>query len=322
MLVTRDGIKINAVKSVEDTYTSERIANEPLALIGQKTGIFSGFWISVRDIWAHRELLLLLVRREIKARYKDSSLGVVWSLFRPLAQLLIYFLVIGQVLGSARSTPDFAVFVFIGLTMWALFAEIVQGSTTSILSNAGLVKKVYLPREIFPLSAIGGALFNFLIQLVVLALAIIFLSSVPFDWGLNVLLAPLAVVTLIVFSSAVGLFLAAVNVYLRDTEHLLEIALVILFWASPVVYPFTFVNRLLHGNWIEQLYLMNPVTLAILGLQKSLWAAGGTKTGHFAQTWPSHLDLRLLIVLVISLVLLWIAQRVFSRLEGNFAQEI
>lgn len=294
----------------------------PMEFVGQKSGFFRGTRRSLTDVWAHRELLGLLVRRELKARYKDSSLGIVWSLFRPLAQLLIYYFAIGQVLGAARATPDFAIFVFIGLTMWGLFAEIVTGSTTAILANAGLVKKVYLPREIFPLSAIGGALFNFLVQLVVLAIAIVLLASVPFAWNLNLLLAPLAVVTLVIFATAIGLFLSAVNVYLRDTQHLIEIAIVILFWASPIVYSYTYVHKLLGGNWLEQLYLANPVTIAVIAMQKALWAAGSTSVGPLAQVWPEHLGLRLVITLVVSLVLLWLSQRVFSRLQGNFAQEL
>ncbi|MEY9951173.1 ABC transporter permease [Leifsonia sp. EB34] len=298
------------------------IESLPMEHVGQRSGFVRGTGRSLSDVWAHRELLGLLVRRELKARYKDSSLGIVWSLFRPLAQLLIYYFAIGQVLGAARGTPDFAIFVFIGLTMWGLFAEIVTGSTTAILANSGLVKKVYLPREIFPLSAIGGALFNFLVQLVVLTIAIVLLATVPFAWNLNVFLAPLAVVTLVVFATAIGLFLSAVNVYLRDTQHLVEIAIVILFWASPIVYSFTYVHKLLHGNWIEQLYLANPVTLAVIGMQKALWAAGSASEGPLTQTWPDHLFIRLLITLLISVVLLWLSQRIFSRLQGNFAQEL
>lgn len=311
-----------AMTSPQAQARAALISDEPLVAVGQSSGLFRGAWHSVADIWAHRDLLWLLVRREIKSRYKDSSLGVVWSLFRPIAQLLIYYLAIGQVLGAARATPDFAIFVFIGLTMWGLFSEIVSSSTTSILANAGLVKKVYLPREIFPLSSIGGALFNFLVQLVVLVIAIVFLASVPFDWGPDILLAPAAVITLVVFSTAIGLFLSAVNVYLRDVQHIVEIALIVLFWASPIVYSYTFVHKLLHGNWLEQLYLANPVTVAILGMQRALWSAGDTSTGPMAQVWPPALGIRLLVIFLISIVLLWLAQRVFARLQGNFAQEL
>lgn len=304
-----------------DALTREHsIASQELVLVGQRQGFFRGTGGSLRDIWKHRELLGLLIRREVKSRYKDSALGIVWSLFRPIAQLLIYFFAIGQVLGAARTIPDFGIFVFIGLTTWALFAEIISSSTTSIMNNSGLVKKVYLPREIFPLSAIGSALFNFAVQLIVLLAAILLLSTFPVGWEL--LYAPFAVITLIVFATAIGLFLSAINVYFRDTQHLVEIALIFLFWCSPVVYSYTFVHNALHGNWLEQLYLANPVTVAVLGMQKALWSAGSTATGDMAQVWPPDLGLRLAVTLGVSLVLLWLGQRAFARLQGNFAQEL
>lgn len=297
-----------------------RIATLPLERVGPESGFFRGSVSSLRDIWGRRELLWLLVKREVRAKYKDSSLGLVWSLFRPIIQLLIYYFAIGQILGAARTVPDFGIFVFIGLTMWGLFNEIVTQSTSAVLNNAGLVKKVYLPREIFPLSGIGSALFNFAVQLFVLVVATIILSD--FAVTTDLLLAPLAILTLVVFSTAIGLTLAAVNVYLRDTQHLVELAIMVLFWASPVVYSFTFVHRALAGNWIEQLYLANPVTICIIAMQRALWTAGSTATGDFAQAWPDDLAIRLLITLLVGLVLLWVSQRIFSRLQGNFAQEL
>lgn len=308
--------------SIQDEVAqrARRIAAEPFETVGQRTPFFSGSLRSIAEIWRHRELLGLLVRREVKARYKNSSLGIVWSLFRPLAQLAIYYFAIGQILGAARAVPDFAIFVFIGLTTWGLFSEIISSGATSVVNNAALVKKVYLPREIYPLSAVGGSLFNFAVQLVVLLIAILLISGFPPD--ARVLLAPFAIVTLIVFATAVGLILSAVNVYLRDTEHLVEIALVILFWASPIVYSYTFVHNILHGGLAEQIYLANPVTIVIISMQKALWAAGDTATGAMAQSWPEHLEVRLLIVLLVSLILAWIAQRIFARLQGNFAQEL
>lgn len=304
----------------EVAQRADRIAAEPFETVGQRTPFFGGTLRSISEIWQHRELLGLLVRREVKARYKNSTLGIVWSLFRPLVQLAIYYFAIGQILGAARAIPDFAIFVFIGLTTWGLFSEIVSSSTTSIVSNAALVKKVYLPREIYPLSGVGGALFNFAVQLLVLVAAILIISSFPVD--AHLLLAPFAIVTLIVFATSVGLVLSAANVYLRDTEHLVEIALVVLFWASPIVYSYTFVHDILQGSWLEQLYLANPVTIVIIAMQQALWAAGDTATGAMAQVWPPDLELRLLIVFAVSLVLAWLAQRIFARLQGNFAQEL
>lgn len=298
-----------------------KVSQEPLAPVGQRAGFVGGTRSSLADIWAHRELLGLLVRRELKARYKDSSLGIVWSLFKPLVSLAIYYFAIGQILGAAKGIPDFGIFVFIGLTMWGLFSEIIGTATTSVLGNAGLVKKVYVPREIFPLAAVGGALFNFLVQLFVLAGAIAFLATKPIG-AADLWLVPLAIATLVVFATAMGVLLSALNVYFRDVQHFVEIGITVLFWASPVVYSYTFVHNALHGNLLEQLYLVNPVTLAVIGMQRALWGAGDAATGVQAQEWPNDLELRLAIALLVSLVFLWVSQRIFSRLQGNFAQEL
>jgi len=296
------------------------LAAEPFIDVSKSQGFFRDTINSVSDLVSHRELLGRLVKREIRARYKDSKLGIVWSLFRPLISLIIYYFAIGKVMGAARNVPDFAIFVFVRLTIWMLYSEILSGAVRSIVDNSGLVKKVYLPREIFPLSAIGSALVNFGIQLVVLLVGIAVLSTYRLSPGL--LMAPLSVLVLLVFSTAIALIISAWNVYLRDVQHFVEIYLLIFFWVSPIVYPFTYVHRILQGNWAEQIYLSNPVTLAIMATQKALWSGGATSTGPLAQYWPPDLDVRLLVALGVSVVLLFIGQRVFARLQGNFAQEL
>lgn len=296
----------------------QRVALENLKPVGQSTHFVTGTWASMTDIWAHRELIALLVKRELKSRYKDSSLGIVWSLIRPLAQLLIYYFAIGQILGVARSIPSFAIFVFVGLTAWGLFVEIIQGSTTSITNNSGLIKKIYLPREIFPMASVGGALFNFGVQLIILIFATIVAGQIP--WDLNLLYAPLSLAVLILFATGLGILLAGLNVYMRDIQHLVEVATMVLFWASPIVYSFAFVHEKLQGNWLEQLYLSNPITLAVLGMQRAFWVAGTTEST--SQNWPADLDTRLWIALGVSVVIIWLGQRVFSRIQGNFAQEL
>jgi ABC-2 type transport system permease protein len=308
-------VDLQTIESERKTARLDKIEKLPYQDVAESSSFFSGTWASISDVWAHRELLGRLVRREVKARYKDSTLGILWSLFRPLVQLLIYYFAIGKVLGAGRNTPDFAIFVFVGLTTWGLYAEIVAGGTTSILANSGLVKKVYLPREIFPLSAVGSALVNFGIQLIVLLAGILFLSH--FRLAPDLLLAPLSFIVILVFGTALAILLGAINVYLRDVQHFVDIYLIVFFWASPIVYPFNLVHKALAGNWIEQIYLWNPVTIAIIGMQKALWSAGSAGK----QYWPPDMSLRLLVVLVGSVVLLWISLRVFSRLQGNFAQE-
>lgn len=294
------------------------IAALPMEEVAKSHGFWSGTGDSIRDIVAHRDLLGLLIRRELRARYKDSSLGVLWSLVRPLAQLLIYYFAIGGILGLAKGIPDFAIFVYVGLTAWTFFVEMISAGTNSVVDNSGLVKKVYLPREIFPLSSVGGALFNFAVQFAILLAATAVLGRFPIS--VDILYAPLSIVVILVFGTAIALFLSAWNVYLRDVQHLVEVAILVLFWASPIVYSFKFVDAALKGNWLEQVYLANPVTLVVLGMQKAIWVAGSHQPG--AQNFPPNLEIRLLIALAVSLILLWLGQRVFSRLQGNFAQEL
>jgi ABC-2 type transport system permease protein len=291
----------------EDRFA--RLALEPL----RTTGPADGTSRQLRDIWAHRQLLDMLIRRELKARYKDSTLGFVWSLMRPLALLLIYFIALGQFLGAARAIPDFAIFVYTGLTAWGLFAETVTNGTGSIVSNGGLIKKVYLPREIFPLSSLGSALFNFVIQLGILFVATIVVGNVP--TGTDWFYLPLSLAVIVVTALGWALLLAALNVYLRDIQYLVEIALMIAFWASPVVYSWGLVVDKA-GETVGNLYLVNPMTVAIMGFQQVFWVAGRT------QPVPENLTGLLWIWLAVGVVFVWIAQRVFVRIQGNFAQEL
>jgi ABC-2 type transport system permease protein len=302
--------------SAEDERLA-RIVAEPMIQVGRGGGSAKSTVAAVKEIWDYRQLLGLLVGREVRGKYKNSSLGIVWSLMRPLAQLLIYYIAIGQFLGAARSIPDFAIFVFTGLTAWGLYSEIISAGTTSIVANGGLVKKVYLPREIFPLAAVGASLFNFVIQFAILVGATIVLGRVPFS--VDLLYVPASIVLIVVVATAVALALAALNVYLRDIQHLVEIFLLVLFWASPIVYSYGLVHSVLEGSWLEELYLANPITLAVIGMQKGMWVAGSQDP---TQYWPPGLEWRILVATVIGIVFLWVGQRIFSRLQGNFAQEL
>jgi ABC-2 type transport system permease protein len=293
----------------------QELAVEPMRPAGPRHGFFDGTFESIRDVWSRRELLNQLTRREIKARYKDSALGFFWSLARPLAMLLVYYVAIGKFLGAARSIPDFAIFIFTGLTAWQLFSDIVIIGTGAIVGNAGLIKKVYVPREVFPLSVVGSALFNFAIQLGVLIAATAVIGEFP--TGERWLYFVLALAVLIPLSTACALLLSATNVYLRDVQYLVEIMLMIFMWASPIVYSWGLVQKALADHpWLGQLYLANPMTLVVLGFQKAFWVSGG------AQPFPEHLAGRLLLAFGVSIVLLWFSQRVFARLQSNFAQEL
>ena len=164
------------------------------------------------------------------------------------------------------------------------------------------------------MSAIGTALINFGIQFVVLLAATLALGVFP-RWE-AFWLVPASIIVITTYGLGISLLLSAWNVYLRDIQHLVEIALLVLFWASPIVYSYSMVHDILGGSFLEQIFLANPVTPAILAFQQGMWSSGGPDAV------PGDLIFRLLITWLISLVLVAVGQRVFSRLEGNFAQEL
>jgi ABC-2 type transport system permease protein len=278
----------------------------------------SGFVSSVREIIQHRQLLGLLVRRDIKARYKDSALGLLWVLINPIVQLTVYYVVMGQFLGAARGISDFAVYIFSGLTIYAFFSEMLSSSTGSVVFNAGLVKKVFVPREVFPLASIGSAMFTFLVQLAVLITACIVLGAPPLSLGLLYFFPSLALI--LTYGLALGILLSALNVYLRDVQYLTQVVLMLAMWASPIVYGWTMVNdvfeRFQFPAWLLEVYTNSPLTLAVLGFHRAFWVSGT------ASDYPAHLGLRMLIAFLAGLVLLWVSQRIFAKLQGNFAQEL
>ena len=185
-----------------------RLAELPLDSLGGSSSGYRG-WSSLKEIFGRREMLDLMIRRDLKARYKDSSLGFMWSLVRPLTQLAIYYVVLGQFLGAARGIPDFAIYVFTGLTAYTLFSEMVLGGAGSIVNNGGLVKKIYLPREIFPLASVGSAIFNFGIQLGILLLATLVFGVFPAHAEILYFIPGLALI--LVYGTAFALILSAVT---------------------------------------------------------------------------------------------------------------
>lgn len=295
-----------------------RLAQEPFVVVDSRGLRATASGGKVREILRHRELLALLVRRDLQARYRDSFLGFLWTVIRPIIQFLMYFIVLGQFLRAAEGIDQFAIYLFSGLTLFAFFNDMVFGSTGSIVGNAGLIKKIYLPREIFPLAAVGGAGFMFLVQMVILLLAAVIFRALPEPT--HMLWFFPSVILILIYGLAIGLFLGAVNVYLRDIQYLTEVVMMLAMWASPIVYSWSMVTdaitRLGLPSWVMEIYAANPITLGVLGFHRAFWGPGGP------EDYPDQLGLRMLIAGVIGLALLVGAQRVFTRLQGNFAQEL
>ena len=278
------------------------------------------------EIWESRELLIYMVRTEIKVKYKNSALGLVWSLISPAVSLFIFWFVFGYVLKNAY--PDFVIYLFSGLLFWNFFQVGVQTGTGVIVSRAGIVKKVAFPREILALSSMGTAGVFFFFQSIVMIIFMVVLHYAP-DWQLLPLLIPAFIATALI-GSALGIMLSAWNVYLRDLEHLIEVVFTAWFWACPIVYSFWGSIEPQVGRLGTFIYLLNPMSPVILTSQRVLYAhpvVHLTSKGHEAfqilPPWHTWVYLVMnLVLIVVGVVLLWVAMTVFSRLEGNFAEEL
>jgi ABC-2 type transport system permease protein len=281
------------------------------------------------ELWRTRELLGYLTRSDIKVKYKNSALGLLWSMVSPLMQLAIFWLVFGFILKNGY--PNFVVFLFAGLIAWNFFSGSLNTSTGIIVERAGIVKKVAFPREILALSTVGAQIFYFSMSAVAMAVILAILQSSP-DWGVLWLLVP-ASAALLVLASGFSVLLSALNVKLRDMRHLIEVAMQLWFWLTPIVYPFEKIAPKLHVGTtsLSWLYLCNPMTPIVLTFQRVLYphvtvaSTNPTPPAHLPvlPTWSpatyAGLDA---IVLAAGVVLLVFAVWVFGRLEGNFAEEL
>ena len=314
----REGTSVtsdNANHQAQARY--QALAALPMVSYASRSKGLQGFLSAMAAVFSKRELLGLLVRRELVGRYKESALGLVWSLVRPLTQLFIYYLVLGQFLGAARSINNFAIFIFAGLTVYGLFSEMLIGMTSSVVANAGLIKKVDIPREIFPIAAAGASLFNFAIQLGILVVAALAVGTIFPGW--NLLFAVGAFLIVFTWGLALGLMLSAANVYMRDIQFLVDVIVMLLMWFSPVVYSWVFVRDVFGAaglGWLTQVYLSNPLTVAVIGFQEAFWAipSGG-------ELLPD-LWLRMALALAVGLLLVYLGQRYFANKQANFAQEL
>lgn len=273
------------------------------------------------DVWERRELLVALVRKELKVRYKNSTLGFVWSLLNPAMLMVVYTLVFQVVLRNG--VPYFPIFLLSGLLAWNLFSQSLAAAVGSITGATSLVNKVYFPREILPLAAVGANCVHFVLQATVLV-ATIAVSPVDFDLRWLWLVVP-ALLVLVILTSALAIFLSCINVYARDTQHLLELALLAWFWMTPIVYFWRLPAEKLEDHGVTSaVLLVNPMVSIVLAMQRALYGQelepGGSPMLPTEGQWWFLRNLG--IVGVVSVVLFVLALRLFSRLEANFAEEL
>jgi ABC-type polysaccharide/polyol phosphate export permease len=260
------------------------------------------------------DLLVNLTLRELRGKYKRSVLGWGWSLLNPLATMIIFSLVFGKLLKVAPATGDpsglvnYPAFLLCGLLAWNYLSNSLNGSMVALLGNAGLIKKVYFPREILVFATILSLDWSFIIEMGLLSVFLLFLGNMVLPWLLGVVLA---MVLLTIFCTGVGLVLAMLNVYFRDLQYLVGIALQLWFYATPIIYPISYIDNA--GSLpqaVKTIYALNPM-VSFVGIFRSLL---------YDLTFPKWSQVGYATIWSVAAVLLGMA--VFRKFEPRLAEEL
>lgn len=274
------------------------------------------------EVFRQRFLLKLLVRKELQVRYRGSVLGLLWSYVKPGVQFIVFYVALGVFLGlekgprNPEGLANYAVYLFSGIVLINFFSEALGNAARSVVSNAGLIKKIYLPRELFPVASVWVSAVHFVPQLLVLVSACLIVGWQPTLIQLAVAVGGFVIVSML--AVGLGLLFGSANVYFRDSENIVDMLLMIATWVSPVMYAWTMVREKLGEGWYL-VYQSNPVTIGVEAFHYAFWYP---TTDGSAAVPPNLISLWIPLGLIVSLVVLIVGQWTFRRLEGRFAQEL
>ena len=270
----------------------------PDLALGGRTGL--GFGAANR-LLQHRDLLVLLVQKELKVKYKGTALGFMWSLLNPLLMMAVYALVFSVIVRFAL--PRYPIFLLSGLLPWTAFTSAITSATTAIVVNGHLIRKVKFPIEFLPLTSVLAALVNLVPSFAVLLVFALFYGQ---PLGPPLIALPVLLLLQAIFTVGIAFAVAALTVYFRDLEHLVSIALTVWFFATPIIYPLS----LFEGKRIGVLLQFNPM----------MWLMSGYQAIWHENRWP---DAGLLLAFAAAAVAANVAGGlVFKRLSRRLAEEV
>lgn len=254
----------------------------------------------IKEIYQYREFLKTNVKKDIRGKYKGSFLGILWSFINPLLMTLVYAIVFPFIL---RNGPDhYVTFIVIAILPWNWFTTVISQGTFTMIGNADIIKKVYFPREILPLSVATSGLVNYFISVPII-LIFLLVSGIGFSW--NILWLPLIVLTQYILTIGIILITSAINVYIRDLEYIVNFMVTMLFYGTPVLYSATLFPE--KFRWI--LYL-NPMTTIINSYRDIFYSKQMPDMNY------------LLPVLAFSFLLMLLGIGIFRKLKKGFAEEV
>lgn len=253
-----------------------------------------------KNLYKYRELLKTNVKKEIRGKYKNSFLGVLWSFLNPLLQIIVYALVFQVILKNPKE--NYAIFLCCGLVPWTFFASAITRSAFTMIENGNIIKKVYFPREILPISIVTSEAVNFMISTIIILGFVIFGGI-----GLSkyIIFYPIVLLAQYLLLIAIALIVSSISVYVRDLQHLIGVAMQLLFYATPIVYSSETIPD--SFKWILNL---NPMTYII----------NGYRDIFYNQTMIDIVPL--LILILISIVACVVGYIIFNKLQKGFAEQL
>ena len=307
------------------------LAHVPLAPPSRTSGVL--------EVFRRRYLLRLMVRREIKARYAGTAFGLAWSYINPFTRFLTFYAVFGLLLGRGLGIENFAIHLFAGMVLVTYFTESVTAGTRSLLSNKGVISKMSMPREMFPVVSMLVSLWHAVPQLIILLIACIATGV----WGDGPLWVPdatgmgaalLGFLIIMIYGTAAGLMFSCVNVIFRDFQRIVQTFINMVPFTAPMMYPYWISYDRFGGGIWHELYLANPVAEAVQLIQRGFWYPtcaptcavmpnpNGDGTIVPAPEFADHLFTRGFIMLAVGLVLVVVSQMVFARLEKSIPERL
>ena len=262
-------------------------------------------WVSLklRELWRFRELLYFLVWRDIKVRYKQTVIGAAWAIIQPFMTMIVFSLFFGRLAGIPSDGLPYPIFSYAALVPWTFFAAGLANASNSLVGSANLIKKIYFPRLVIPISAVLSGVVDFLLAFAVLLLMMLAYGIVP---TINVIFLPLFLLLALITALGVGLWLSAMNVQFRDVRYVVPFLTQFWLFATPIAYP----SSLIQNETLRALYGINPMAGVVEGFR---WALLGTETAPAGT---------LIISAVVAVALLVSGAFYFRRMEKTFADVV
>lgn len=258
------------VSAVNEAQIATTSAEEPTLQVPHIRIQPSKGWVSLklREVWAYRELLYFLVWRDIKVRYKQTVIGAAWAIIQPFFTMVVFSLFFGQLAGMPSDGIPYPIFSYAALVPWTFFSTGLSQSSNSLVGSANLIKKIYFPRLVIPISSVLSGVVDFVLAFAVLLIMMLVFGIVP---TINVVWLPLFLLLALVTSLGVGLWLSAMNVQFRDVRYTVPFLVQVWMYATPIAYS----SSLIENDLLRTLYGLNPMVGVVEGFR---WALLGTDT--------------------------------------------